>query len=416
MTIRSLIDPPALYLLFALLVILILIICFRRQIASLIARLTFVDVNLSRGKGTQITLRASEAHARQSATNDSDKPTPLGIPYRAYSEFVGRRSELGRAVSTLRDPTGMSIIAIYGLGGMGKTALVLEAITRTQSTGWDAVVWLSAKNDEFLGERVKERRPDEITPTSVFDAIAAACGRTDIVKSLSEQKKEALSQVLARKRVLVVLDNLDTIHQAEAIVESMFPILGKSKCILTSRHRLKTDKVFEINLSGLPDHEGLAFIESQAALRGLESLEHADGPTLSRIQEVTGGAPLAIKLVVGQMARQPVESVLEALQHANTSGQDYDFYRFIYLESWQLIGKTARKVLVSMSAFAPNIGGTESAVRRVCRVSSHSLRAAMEQLVLLSLVDLVSQRGTQRYSLHSLTHYFILSEIVRLWE
>ena len=272
------------------------------------------------------------------------------------------------------------------------------------------------RTTSFWGSGVRERRPDEITPTSVFDAIAAACGRTDIVKSPAEQKKGVLSQVLARKRVLVVLDNLDAIHQAEAIVESMFPILGKSKCILTSRHRLKTDKVFEINLSGLPDHEGLAFIESQAALRGLEPLKYADGLTLSRIQEVTGGAPLAIKLVVGQMARQPVESVLEALQHANLSGQDYDFYRFIYQESWQLIGKTARKVLVSMSAFAPNIGGTESAVKRVCRVSSHSLRFAMEQLVLLSLVDLVSHQGTQRYSLHSLTHYFILSEIVRVWE
>ena len=39
----------------------------------------------------------------------------------------------------------------------------------------------------------------------------------------------------------------------------------------------------------------------------------------------------------------------------------------------------------------------------------------MEKLVIMSIVDKIGQSGNERYALHPLTQYFIISDITREW-
>ena len=76
----------------------------------------------------------------------------------------------------------------------------------------------------------------------------------------------------------------------------------------------------------------------------------------------------------------------------------------------------AQKILVSMCAFAPDAGGTKHSVRDVSRVPDPEFSDGLHQLVFMSLVDPIRRElNDVRYTIHQLTHYFVMSDIVRLW-
>ena len=65
-------------------------------------------------------------------------------PFRA-SNFVGRDSDLEKLQYLRRTIGGQGIIQVCGVGGIGKTQLVLEYCHRCSST-YDSVFWISASN------------------------------------------------------------------------------------------------------------------------------------------------------------------------------------------------------------------------------------------------------------------------------
>jgi hypothetical protein len=115
------------------------------------------------------------------------------------------------------------------------------------------------------------------------------------------------------------------------------------------------------------------------------------------------------------VSRLPLDQVLHNLKTANFAGPNYDFYRFIFKHSWDLLEEETRKVLVSMSVFDLANGSTEQALRQVSQVETEAVQPALDQLILLSLVDVLGDLEERRYTLHPLTNYFILSDIVKKW-
>jgi hypothetical protein len=245
--------------------------------------------------------------------------------------------------------------------------------------------------------------------------IGRQCDRVDIAQMPADQKQAAVKYLLANKRVLVVMDNLETVPESEELVATVFQILGQSKLLITSRHRVKHERVFTINLGGFPEDESVTFLREESKERGIEVVAHANRDSLVAIHQVTGGAPLAMKLVVGQMSRQPMDAVLDTLKRASIKGQDYEFYRFVYQHSWEMLEMNARMALVDMSVFPPIHGGAVDDVQAVSQVEASTFWPAMDQLVTMSLVDKTGAVGRERFALHPLTHYFILADITQEW-
>jgi hypothetical protein len=231
----------------------------------------------------------------------------------------------------------------------------------------------------------------------------------------SAQKAAAAKHLLMTRRVLIVLDNLETIPDSDVFVDQVFQLLGQSKLLITSRHQVRHERVFTLDLSGLYEPESVAFLREDGEERGITIIVRAQPAELLEIHHVTGGAPLAMKLVVGQASRWPLERVLANLKAAQFAGPNYDFYRFIFKQSWDMLATEAQQVLVSMSVFDLANGSTETALQRVSQLDADAVRQALDQLILFSLVDVPGDAGERRYTLHSLTHYFILSDIVKKW-
>lgn len=340
---------------------------------------------------------------------------PSQLP-KAYHRLIGRHDEIGRLLNALREPRGKPMIAVEGLGGIGKTALTLELIEISQKEGlFEHVVWSSAKPEYFVGESAIKSGVSDYTFDTLLGDIGRQCDRLDIPQLPAEQKRAAVRYLLKKKRVLVVMDNLETVSESAKLVHDAFLILGQSKLIFTSRHHIKHERVFTVKLSGFRQDEGVTFLREESKERSIEAVAQADQADLIQIHKVTGGAPLAMKLVVGQMYRQPMNTVLSTLERAMFKGQDYPFYRFVYQHSWQMLDLNGRKALVDMSVFPPLTGGAVHDVEVVSQVESSAFWPAMDRLVLMSLVDKIGSAGQERFALHPLTQYFVKADITKEW-
>jgi hypothetical protein len=356
-------------------------------------------------------------HHHYHSEKQPSTPSLTHLPSKTYQSFVGRQDVLERILIAMSSRDKKPITVIVGLGGMGKTALAREAVELCAADGlFDHVVWTSAKTESFFGETTIKTDSIEYSFDSILSEIGRQCNRVDIAKMPLDQKKEAIRGLMADQRLLVVMDNLETVIKNERLVDDIFQLLGQSKLLVTSRHHIKHERGFAVDLSGLPEDEGVAFLKEEGRARGIAVVVNSGLPVLLEIHNATGGAPLAMKLVVGQMSRQPVNFVLSSLKQAYSHGQDYEFYRFIYFQSWSLLSDNSRKVLVDMSVFPPLKGGAIADVEAVSQVEeANAFWTGMDQLVTMSLVDKIGEAGHERFALHPLTHYFILSDITGEW-
>lgn len=150
------------------------------------------------------------------------------LPQARYPRFVGRLDTIEDLLERLGDGRGLPVIAIDGIGGVGKTALAREVSARVIDAGLvDAVVWESDKPANFghFAEAGAGRDADDaagrLDAPVLCDRIAAGLGLPEVraVASLS-RKKDLLAEVLTDERHLVVVDNLDTVDGYREVVRT----------------------------------------------------------------------------------------------------------------------------------------------------------------------------------------------------
>jgi len=351
----------------------------------------------------------------QSITKPDESPPDIVLPTRPYQRFFGRDALLDEIMSVLREPDRKPIIGLDGMGGIGKTALAREVVERCLAENlFDTVIW-EPKSSE-IGLRMI--RP--LTWVSLMAAIGRQLGAPDI-QSLPDVGKEArLTSLLQARKVLLVLDNLETVvRDQEELSERLLPFFSHSRCLMTSRRRFRGN-VYALNLKGLEQEDGVRLLRYEATERGIQRVAAAESHDLRQIAQTTGGSPLAMKLVVGQLQHLPLEVVLRSLQEVQLDGEATDesdyirFYKNIFWNSWQLLNETAQRLLVSMAVFAPGIGGTLDAIQSTSNLDQTVLLNAVEELWRFSFLE-AGEKGLQnsRYYLHPLTQYFVVSDIVQ---
>ena len=125
---------------------------------------------------------------------------------------------------------------------------------------------------------------------------------------------------------------------------------------------------------------------------------------------MTGGNPLAIKLVAGQATMLPLPQVLADLAAARTGARE--FYRYIFLYSWQQLTDTAQRLLLHMPILDVRGATYEDLLAVTDSPDDVTTRAALKQLVDFSLVNVGFAQGELLYSIHRLTERFIVTDLV----
>lgn len=360
----------------------------------------------------------SQLFPDRSYQGETAAPVHTYLPRRPFRQLIGRSEICLQLLRALNDPDGCWIVGVDGIGGIGKTALALEIAAQcVQERRFQHIVWLQAASTPKNSSH-QEQIP--FTFESILDGVGNQLGVPDVVTLPLPQKRARIQAMLHHSRVLLIIDNLDTATQPqETIIRELEPLLNPSKALLTSRQRFGGE-VFTKHLTGLEQEAGIEFVRQDAQEKGVEHLIAADPTHLTQLVNQTGGSPLALKLLVSQLAYLPLDLVLQRLQAveplASHDHQYFRFYRTVFFESWALLSEASKKLLISLSNFDPMDGVYLDPIQYVSGLEKKALLPSIDQLWRLSLLEIVEVENVQRmrYALHPLTQYFVSSFITAI--
>ncbi len=348
---------------------------------------------------------------KQDGTEETTELWPSTIPREYYYPLPGREKDLKRLLAALQDPRGVPAVVIDGLGGLGKTALAAE-ISRRAVIGrhFHGVIGESAKLQEFSGDEIVPVREAILNFDLLLDSLARQLGHWEIPVLKSEEKLITLAHLLHQQSYLVFVDNLETSENANALVAHLRPLLGVSRAIITSRKQVRQDYIQRLSLCGLDLADSLIFLEADMKQRGIHQLPGRE--RLAEIHEVTGGAPLAMKLVVAQASFLNLDIILKQLR---TTGSE-NLYTFIFRQSWKHLLPVAQRVLfyLGKTAVAP-VDWEELSSVEIAENETELLKG-VNQVVGYSLVEVSPSVDGPGYGVHQLTRQFVNSELPNLWQ
>jgi tetratricopeptide (TPR) repeat protein len=317
------------------------------------------------------------------------------LPAPPYNQFVMRSQAFAEVLEGLQLRSAM--VLIHGLGGNGKTSLAHEVAARCLTdelspARFDAVVWVSDKD-----------RPGATNLSVVLDDIARTLDYPGFAQFAFDEKRWEVEQLLRQNRVLIVVDNFETVTDG-ALLTWLSRLPEPSKALITSREysRGYRNSTIVVDLRGMDAVEAKAFVEQRLRILRVAPLVN-DETQLESLIAATGGNPKAIAMTLGlaKQEHRPLQRLIEDLYAARGTLFDDLFER-----AWTLLDEAARHVLLSAVFFSTS--AASAALAATANVQGFVFERAVERLTDLALLD-VQQEGINSaayYMVHPLVRAF----------
>jgi hypothetical protein len=327
-----------------------------------------------------------------------------GLPNPSYSRLFGFRSLQAEIREQLLRQEEPLVIALSGIGGIGKTSLA-DAIARlvAPALAFERIVWLRAYIDPFDSDSAAER-----SWSQVEEALGQALfGDATAQDGLGNRLEDALRS----KPFLIVIDNLEQDDQTVCFLDHVRRLAGPSKFLLTTRARLTISApAYFRSLTELDLTDATDLLRYQDQITGTYVMTDATEKEIEAIYEVTGGNPLALKLVAGLTAVMSLPDVLGGLQKSRP-GPIEDMYKRIYWKAWQSLSPEAQSLLQAMPLVAET-GALPKQLQAFSGLSDETFWPAVHELFARSLLEVRGSVHERRYSIHRLTETFLRTEII----
>lgn len=304
------------------------------------------------------------------------------------ADFVGRRTELATILDAANDPG--SVVAIVGMGGMGKTRLAAHAAHQLATRSQPALLTL------FVDLRGFDTERPPADPSAVLNGFLRMLGVSAVrLAQLDEEGRRALyRERLAGRSAVLVLDNASAGEQ----VVPLLPDQDSCRVLVTSRHTLNGVKATEIQLDAYDPEDALRRAASPMAV-------DVASPEVQTIVELVGGHPLAISLVGARVRATPGWTLADhavRLAEARRAGRlDAGVDVALGLSYDRLPSPTKR--MLRLLALHPG-----QDLDRYAAAALHGTSLAATEPALRELVDasLIRRSELGRYSLHDLVRIF----------
>jgi predicted ATPase/DNA-binding CsgD family transcriptional regulator len=230
-------------------------------------------------------------------------PGVHGFPA-ALTSFVGRAREVDEVTSRIGQHR---LVTVTGPAGAGKTRLA--GVLATRVAGWFA-------DGAWLASLAAVRDPDEVAV-----AVAAALGIREVPAHAAAQ---ALARALARRQLLLVLDNCEhVIDGAAGLCGAVLLGADDVRVLATSREPLRIAGESRYRLGPLaPAPAGRGPLDSEAVALFADRARMADpgftlddhtGPAVARLTARLDGMPLAIELAAARVESLGVTQLLAGM-------------------------------------------------------------------------------------------------------
>ena len=331
--------------------------------------------------------------------------------------FVGIQPQVDALCAQLLAPAAPWILSIEGIGGIGKTSLV--AAVMRQCAGdihFADFGWVSAKPlmlDPGGGALHALDRPALTADAMVSELLVQLAPQESAgLLAFPERALAFLRERLKRAPHLVVVDNLETVADLEALIPTLRALAAPTKFLLTSRKRLIDESgIYLYAMPELGEPDALALVRQEAQQRNLPAVAGAPDDTLRRIYVAVGGNPLALLLVVGLTHVHGLDLVLRNLRDAR--GQSVEnLYGFVYRQAWEALDEFHREVLLAMPLASPR-GESLAFIASICDRPAPPVADALQWLNELNLVTVSGGLHERRYAIHSLTRSFLQEQVAR---
>ena len=227
----------------------------------------------------------------------------LPVPDFDETGFIGRREEVEEVRKLCLGP--YPVVTIVGEGGLGKTALALKVaydLLDSPACPFESVVWSSSKTNQLTGHEITKIQ------NAISDSLGLLTNVADkLAGSTAGEPIEEVLEYLKQFRILLVLDNLETVIDAR--LRSFLQRLPTgSKILLTSRIGLGAFEV-PFKLTPLAGNEAVHLLRALAKTRNIEYLQKLSNARLATYCEKMHRSPGYIRWFVStvQTGKRPEE-------------------------------------------------------------------------------------------------------------
>jgi predicted ATPase/DNA-binding CsgD family transcriptional regulator len=255
---------------------------------------------------TQAIASAKDQRLQSVAEVETPSPSRLNLPAQT-TPFIGRSREIVEAKRLLGTAR---LLTLTGTGGTGKTRLALRLAAEVAEAFADGVYFvdLVPLTDHRLAAK----------------AVADALG---VLENPAESLPHTLKRVLARRELLLLLDNFEHVITAASLVSELLAASPRLKILITSREslHLSGEQAYPVPPLSLPIADAVSvqsLTESEAGSlfiqRARMALPHfavsdENASAIARICMRLDGLPLAIELAAARSKLLTPRALVERL-------------------------------------------------------------------------------------------------------
>ncbi|RKT55314.1 ATP-binding protein [Saccharothrix australiensis] len=325
------------------------------------------------------------------------RPVPAELPADPVG-FTGRGRELAALDRALADGAagGVPIVVLAGPAGVGKTALAVRWGHRVAAGFPDGCLYADLHGYSPV-------KPHD--PADVLAGFLRSLGVDDPdIPAGGDERAARLRSLLARKRVLVVLDNALDVNQ----VRPLLPAEPGCFVLVTSR----TD------LAGLQVRPGARRVDLRplSADEGVDLLRAHLGDEVDRSAEAAlalaercGGLPLALRIVVARAHGRSAPSLAELVADLAVQGLDLldvgdpdTAVRTVFSWSLRHLSDEAGRDFRLLGAHPAHDLGLPAAAALL----GADVRAAARRLDVLVRAHLIQRSAADRFDMHDLVRAY----------
>jgi WD40 repeat protein/transcriptional regulator with XRE-family HTH domain/DNA-binding transcriptional regulator GbsR (MarR family) len=327
------------------------------------------------------------------------------------SVFYGREAELLQLKQWVVQDR-CRLIALLGIGGIGKSALAVKLAQEIQSE-FEVVVWRSLQNAPSLEELL----------TSVLQVLLRVSGEDMMMPTNLTGKLSKLMEGLRSSRCLLILDNAETILSSGSQVGQyrtgyegygqLLRCIGESlheSCVmLTSREQPreitlldgKKSRVRSLQLQGLRPNEVQHLFQHKGDFIGQDA-------EWKMLIEHYQGNPLALKLVAAATLEIFNGKIAEVLHYVKQGILVFDDTRDLLKRQCERLSAIEQEVMLWLAINRGPMSISELAQEIVTVVSKQKLPEALTSLLRRSLIE----KSAERFSLQPVVMEYFTERLV----